>query len=48
MGMGGAPQGGQSEEDKEHKAAPYLEELGDVWGENDIRVAPAVIGDDQQ
>lgn len=48
-GMAGAPQRGQDEEDKEHKAAPYLEELGDVWGEGTLpTVAPPVIGDDQQ
>jgi len=48
-GMAGAPQRGQGEEDKEHKAAPYLEELDDVWGEGAIpTVAPPVIGEDQQ
>ncbi|MFJ6676418.1 PPE family protein [Actinosynnema sp. NPDC091369] len=46
-GMAGAPQGGRGEEDIEHKAAPYLEELDDVWGEDSMpRVAPPVIGDD--
>jgi hypothetical protein len=48
MGMAGAPQGKSGEEDKEHKAAPYLEEIEDIWGENDILVAPPVLGDDQQ
>ncbi|MBP2334575.1 hypothetical protein JOF41_000753 [Saccharothrix coeruleofusca] len=47
-GIAGAPQRGQGEDDLEHKAAPYLEELEDVWGQDDIpRVAPPVIGDDQ-
>lgn len=46
-GMAGAPQGGQGEDDIEHKAAPYLEELDDVWGQDSMpRVAPPVIGDD--
>lgn len=46
-GMAGAPQGGRGEEDIEHKTAPYLEELDDVWGEDSMpRVAPPVIGDD--
>ncbi|QQQ78039.1 PPE domain-containing protein [Saccharothrix sp. 6-C] len=46
-GMAGAPQGGKGEDDIEHKAAPYLEELDDVWGEDSMpRVAPPVIGDD--
>lgn len=45
-GMAGGPQRGQGEEDKEHKAAPYLEELDDVWGEGTIpMVAPPVIGE---
>lgn len=49
MGMAGSPQKGQGEEDKEHKSAPYLEELDDVWGEGTIpMVAPPVIGEDQQ
>lgn len=47
-GMGGAPQRGQGDEDLEHKAAPYLQEIDDVWGENDFLVAPPVIGDDNQ
>lgn len=48
-GMAGGPQRGHGDEDKEHKAAPYLEELDDVWGEGTIpTVAPPVIGDDQQ
>jgi len=47
--MAGAQQRGQDEEDKEHKSAPYLEELDDVWGEGTIpTVAPPVIGEDQQ
>ncbi|MEV1115089.1 PPE domain-containing protein [Actinosynnema sp. NPDC049800] len=46
-GMGGAPQGGQGEDDIEHKAAAYLEELEDVWGvDSGPLVAPPVIGDD--
>ncbi|WNV83748.1 PPE domain-containing protein [Umezawaea sp. Da 62-37] len=48
MGMGGVPQGARDEEDGEHKAAEYLQELDDVWGENDVLVAPPVIGDDQR
>ncbi|GAB2859482.1 PPE domain-containing protein [Lentzea nigeriaca] len=49
MGMAGAPQRGQGEEDKEHKSAPYLEELDDVWGEGTIpMVAPPVIGETEQ
>ncbi|MFD0204695.1 MULTISPECIES: PPE family protein [Saccharothrix] len=48
-GMAGAPQGGQGEDDIEHKAAPYLEELEDVWGvDSGPLVAPPVIGDDRQ
>ncbi|MET8759696.1 PPE domain-containing protein [Lentzea sp. NPDC004782] len=48
-GTAGAQQRGQDEEDKEHKSAPYLEELDDVWGEGTIpTVAPPVIGEDQQ
>jgi hypothetical protein len=48
-GMAGAPQGGQGEDDIEHKAAPYLEELEDVWGQDSApMVAPPVIGDDSQ
>ncbi|WP_433270415.1 PPE family protein [Actinosynnema sp. CS-041913] len=48
-GVMGAPQRGQGEDDVEHKAAPYLEELADVWGEEDVqRVAPPVIGDDDR
>jgi hypothetical protein len=47
-GVGGAPQRGQDDEDLEHKAAPYLQEIDDVWGENDVLVAPPVIGDDHQ
>ncbi|MDU0294926.1 hypothetical protein NUG22_37470, partial [Saccharothrix longispora] len=46
-GMAGAPQGAQGEDDIEHKTAPYLEELDDVWGQDSMpRVAPPVIGDD--
>ncbi|MGW4113163.1 hypothetical protein ACWEFJ_20020 [Actinosynnema sp. NPDC004786] len=46
-GMAGAPQGGRGEDDVEHKAAPYLEEPDDVWGEDSMpRVAPPVMGDD--
>ncbi|MER5267194.1 PPE domain-containing protein [Actinosynnema sp. NPDC002837] len=46
-GMASAPQGGKGEDDIEHKTAPYLEELDDVWGEDSMpRVAPPVIGDD--
>ena len=46
-GLAGVPQRGQDEDDIEHKAAPYLEELEDVWGDEDgPRVAPPVIGDD--
>lgn len=49
MGVAGGPQRGQGDEDKEHKAAPYLEELDDPWGEGTVpTVAPPVIGDDQQ
>lgn len=45
--MAGAPQGGRGEDDVEHKAAPYLEEPDDVWGEDSMpRVAPPVMGDD--
>ncbi len=48
-GLAGTPQGGQGEDDIEHKSAPYLEELEDVWGEDSAqRVAPPVIGDDIQ
>jgi hypothetical protein len=48
MGMTGAPQRGQGEEDKERKSPPYLEEVDDVWGEGTIPiVAPPVIGEDQ-
>ncbi|MEO6088271.1 MAG: hypothetical protein ABIQ18_34675 [Umezawaea sp.] len=47
-GMGGAPQRGEGDEDMEHKAAPYLQEVDDVWGEYDVLVAPPVIGDDNQ
>ncbi|MET1075333.1 MAG: PPE domain-containing protein [Umezawaea sp.] len=47
-GMGGIPQGAPGEEDGEHKAADYLQELDDVWGGNDVLVAPPVIGDDQR
>ncbi|PRY31030.1 PPE domain-containing protein [Umezawaea tangerina] len=48
MAMGGVPQGVQGEEDGEHKAAEYLQELDDVWGGDDVLVAPPVIGDDQR
>ncbi|HWO67437.1 MAG TPA: hypothetical protein VNO31_46130 [Umezawaea sp.] len=48
VGMGGASQRGQGEDDIEHKSAEYLQELGDVWGENDVLVAPPVIGDDNR
>jgi hypothetical protein len=48
MGMGGTPQRGEGDEDLEHKAAPYLQEVDDVWGEYDVLVAPPVIGDDNQ
>jgi hypothetical protein len=48
-GMAGAPQRGQGEDDIEHKAAPYLEELDDIWGQDSAPlVAPPVIGDDRQ
>ncbi|MEU4807504.1 PPE domain-containing protein [Actinosynnema sp. NPDC023587] len=48
-GLAGAPQRGQGEDDIEHKAAPYLEELADVWGEESLpSVAPPVIGDDRR
>lgn len=47
-GMAGGPQRDQGDEDKEHKTADYLEELRDVWGEDDLPVvAPPVIGDDR-
>jgi hypothetical protein len=47
-GMAGGPQRGQGDEDTEHKTADYLEELRDVWGEDDLpMVAPPVIGDDR-
>ncbi|MEJ2859013.1 MULTISPECIES: PPE family protein [unclassified Saccharothrix] len=46
-GVVGGPQRGPGEDDVEHKSAPYLEELADLWGEDDIpRVSPPVIGDD--
>ncbi|RKT53452.1 PPE family protein [Saccharothrix australiensis] len=47
-GMAGAPQRGRGEDDVEHKSAPYLEELADVWGEDGPRVAPPVIGEDDR
>ncbi|CCH29160.1 PPE domain-containing protein [Actinosynnema sp. NPDC047251] len=48
-GFAGAPQRGQGEDDVEHKAAPYLEELADIWGEESLpNVAPPVIGDDHR
>lgn len=46
-GVIGAPQRGPGDDDLEHKSAPYLEELADLWGEDDVqRVSPPVIGDD--
>ncbi|XVV05773.1 PPE family protein [Actinosynnema sp. CA-248983] len=46
-GVIGGPQRGPGDDDVEHKSAPYLEELADLWGEDDIpRVSPPVIGDD--
>jgi hypothetical protein len=49
MGMAGAgAQRGQGDEDKEHKSADYLEEVQDIWGDNDTLVAPPVIGDDNR
>lgn len=46
-GVVGGPQRGPGDDDVEHKSAPYLEELADLWGEDDIpRVSPPVIGDD--
>jgi len=48
-GVMGAPQRGRGEDDLEHRTAPYLEELSDVWGEDDSpRVAPPVIGEDDR
>ncbi|SDG87517.1 PPE-repeat protein [Lentzea fradiae] len=47
-GLAGAPHRGEGDEDTEHKTADYLEELRDIWGENDLpMVAPPVIGDDR-
>ncbi|MCS7482719.1 hypothetical protein ACFFQW_17155 [Umezawaea endophytica] len=45
---GGAPQRGQGEDDIEHTSAEYLRGLDDVWGDNDVLVAPPVIGDDRR
>ncbi|MFI9011835.1 PPE domain-containing protein [Actinosynnema sp. NPDC053489] len=46
-GLAAAPQTTESEDDREHQTAPYLEELDDVWGEDSVpRVAPPVIGED--
>ncbi|MCP2166092.1 PPE-repeat protein [Goodfellowiella coeruleoviolacea] len=42
-GMGAGGRGGQGEEDKEHKAASYLIETEDIFGDG-TRVAPPVIG----
>ncbi|QFZ17596.1 PPE domain-containing protein [Saccharothrix syringae] len=48
-GPAGAPQRGRDEDDLEHRTAPYLEELEDVWGQDDVpAVAPPVIGDDHR
>ncbi|WP_199444589.1 PPE domain-containing protein [Umezawaea beigongshangensis] len=44
-GVAAGPQRGQGDEDTEHKAAAYLQEIDDIWGENDTLVAPPVIGD---
>ena len=46
--MAGSPQQGQGDEDIEHRSAEYLQELDDLWGEDDVLVAPPVIGDDLQ
>lgn len=43
MPMGGA--GGQRDEDTERKSKRYVEEDIDVWGANDERVMPPVIGE---
>ena len=42
--MGGA-QGGQRDEDTEHKGKSYLESEDDLWGLADQKVMPPVIGE---
>jgi hypothetical protein len=43
-GMGAGAGAGQGEEDKEHKAASYLQETEDIFGDGTM-VAPPVIGE---
>lgn len=43
-GMGAAGAKGEGGEDIEHKAASYLEETEDIFGDGHM-VAPAVIGE---
>ncbi len=41
----GAPGGARNEDETEHKAPSYLEEDDDVWGLNERRAMPPVIGE---
>ncbi|MBB5808704.1 hypothetical protein F4560_008472 [Saccharothrix ecbatanensis] len=48
-GLAATPQAAKGEDDLDHRTAPYLEELDDVWGADSIpRVAPPVIGEDDR
>jgi len=44
----GAPGGARDDDETVHKTPAYLEEDDDIWGLNDKRVMPPVIGEDRR